>query len=94
MSFIVLLLIISKHGSEIPIACLATNLNYILSRTRTKFGESFFCFWVYCLEQSVLVRQIVTDSDWLQTQLEVSHIFKLCFQLILTCHLCNLSLTL
>ena len=45
--------------------CSATNLNYILPRTRTKFEESLFYFWAHCLEQSAFVRQIVADSDWL-----------------------------
>ena len=34
--------------------------------------ESLFCFWAHCLEQSALVRQIDFDSDWLQTQPEVT----------------------
>jgi len=48
--------------------CSATNLNYTLSRTRTKFGESLFCFWAHCLDFGtvcLIVRQTVADSDWL-----------------------------
>ena len=58
----------------------ATNLNYILARTRTKFGESLFCFSAHCFE----VRTVcLWPSDcrrlWLASNATWSHIFKLCF---------------
>jgi len=47
----------------------ATNLNYILLRTRTKFGERAFSV---SEPTAAFVRQIVANSNWLQMQPEVT----------------------
>ena len=55
--------------------CSATNLNYILPQTRTKFVErAFSVSWAHYLEHSACVRQIVAD-----TKATWSHIFNCAF---------------
>jgi len=72
----------------------ATNLNYILPRTRTKFVERAFSVSRHIVWNSLplSVRSLPTLTGFKRNL--KSHLFKLDFQLISACYLSDFSLTL